>query len=182
MPKDVRPNELLTAEQYQNLKKNFSKRNRYLKALYDREAKLLQRIENQKFYISQVEKNIRIPIVGFAKQVGELQGILSNLKVEKTMSCKIKVLRNCRKMKIIGEVPSYVNGGENQINIEIDSKQIASLVESKNRFVIEVDVPKMEGEEFNLTVNGMFSNSPFDVGINNDKKRTAFKIDHLLFE
>jgi len=158
-----------------------SRKNAYLKGMYERESSLLTRIENYKFQMEKMNKNLSYTTFGYAEQVLVPTGLLPTLKVLDFFECEYKAKKDLLSISLSGFVPSFVNNGKNKLSIYINMELVFEGEVDKS-FDVTFSVSILEEEVFELKICPLFFESPFSRGLGNDKRSVSFMYESLDFK
>ncbi|MDH3650051.1 MAG: 2OG-Fe(II) oxygenase [Saprospiraceae bacterium] len=181
IPPHIMPGTTITATDHVVLRKIIKKRNRYLKGMYSRESRLLERIENFKYRMRQHEENQRLPIIGFVRQLGAPKGNLPNQKVYEDLYIKLESVRAVNRIRIRGTVPAILR--KNRLTIKIDTQIIAEQKLISGIFDHVMDFDAIPADSiFELTCHCDQYVSPKEMGINQDATKVGFILTELIFD
>jgi hypothetical protein len=181
MPAHIEPGKVLTEKQYRELKNHFLRRNFFLKALYDREARLLQVIDNQKYMLNQYIDAHRLPTLGFVKQIGQVKGLLPSMVVNADLVAELEPVKPLNTIILEGYVPPFVNEGKNTLQIKVD-ESIVKSIEVEESFNVAIPLNRVTEDRFMLTISAEKRVSPKEMRLNEDTTIFCFILVEVTFE
>jgi len=181
IPRHIVPGYTLNESDSNELRSIIRHRNGYLKGMYNRESLLLKRIENFKHHVKQYENHQRLPLVGFVRQINKSTGILPNGKVIDTLKFEIESTRNNSTMLLKGQVYEFINEGENLVDIYVNNERVVAGIRLKKQFSTEVNIEFVKNQRYKMDLVPTSFQSPYEAGINNDKRSLAFLLNEIEF-
>jgi len=181
MPATIQPGRELTEKDYVKLARIMQDRNYFVQGLYNREMDLQEKIDNQQHLLNLYANAFQVPMVGFVKQIGKVQGLLPTMVVQSDLKVEVEALRAISHFSLEGFVPKFVNSGKNTLSIYFDGI-LAYKADVKDMFKVQVPLRLTTGQKCTVSLTTDKSVSPKSMGLNEDETTFMFVLALMIFE
>jgi hypothetical protein len=147
-----------------------------LKGLYEREKRLNNLIKFLRGY----KNNFQMPISGFVKQIGSVEGVYDNFFTSKYLKYNFKTLKYIKNFIFSFNIPSYIQEQELSVYLNNSLIGVFSATDGIIGGTVYVDLAR----DINANLEIVFKNSasPDMSGVGRDVREFSAIINQLIFE
>lgn len=177
LPESFRVGEVISKKLYDEVKYLVFKRDEFLRLQHQIEIEASERFDSLESYFKQLQSQLKVPILGWAKQTGSVRGYYHDDWLEKDFSGDFIAQRLITSVSIRFYVAESAKLPMT-INFEANGTKSLKKIEKSgwDEVSIEVEIPK--GENINISFNASTTVS----GANNDNRELSVILYSLVFE
>tara|TARA_A100001037_G_scaffold306597_1_gene353093 strand:+ start:16542 stop:17795 length:1254 start_codon:yes stop_codon:yes gene_type:complete len=143
------------------------------KGLYEKEHRLSHQNQIKDNALENYKKNMRLPIIGFARQLGSVSGFYAELLMEKKCSLKLESLVDISEIVFKIDPLDFIQKQSVRITVN-NSVEKFSIDSTTKELTFKINIPK----DSNMDVELFFSKAPrpIDEGVSSDLRALACRL------
>jgi hypothetical protein len=174
MPDEIKPGQVLSDEDYEEIKTRFATHLGYLRFLYGRELKFNTQIASLSRALEDARSNLSLALQGYATQTRAPTGWWPDGWAGKDFSLGFSGTRPVRALKLEIWVPPQLESGQ---LLEIEAGEWSDKQElGHGTHVLDIPVEVPEGEDVEVSVRAQEAWSPKAAGASSDDRSLAYKL------
>jgi hypothetical protein len=171
----VKPDQVLSAEDYEDTKALIDGRDSMIKGMYEREMKQNNIIKG----LFAFRDNIRLPMEGYVRQIDGAIGVHGNFGLNKRLTFRVQPSQDVSWMSVKLSIPEYIK--DQKVSININRVNVEEAFEKDNKIDAKIEV-NMKAKEI-VDIEFVFdkSMSPKEAGVSPDKREFSSNLRNIVF-
>lgn len=179
---NLEPGYPLTTRDIQEIRTGIARRDRQIEMYQRLEERLGRQLEDLKRHLHEVESSVRIPLLGWAKQIGPSVGIYHDGWATSHVEVGICCTRKAKTVSIQGFIPEYAPRGDRSVAVAIDTIKKRLSIASVGDFSCTCDVDVGAGATVKLQLDCDVSFKPSELGAGNDMRSLSYLLTCVTVE
>lgn len=181
LPASFSVGEIISQELFDEVKYLLFKRDELLRLHQQQEIEASNRFDTLAENYKQVISKLKVPVMGWAKQEGEVIGYHHDEWIGEELSCNFIAQRNLDSITIRVYVPHHAKLPM-KLTFKVNDIQNITQIESPEMNEIKIYIPIPEGEKIRISFSASTTISGVEAGTNNDTRKLSVVLNSIVFE
>ena len=181
IPESVKPGAVLSDEDYKELRHIIKKRDTFLRIKQNKETSLSERVAAQRKRIVELEKKLRVPLVGYCRQIGEVTGFYSDDRMAGELKFVVRPTKDTSTISVIGMLPKTVLPGS-PVELRCAGNVARANYSPGDPVSLTLSTALKANTDYELTVSSPNARSGKAAGLNADGRPLGLAITMIKIE
>lgn len=181
LPTSFAIGETISQELFDEVKYLIFKRDELLKLHQQNEIEASNRFDSLASYFNQIQSQLRFPVLGWAKQEGNVSGYHHDEWLEKEFSANFVAQHNINSVGIKIWVPDHAKLPMKVVLI-VNGTEVSKQIESSGMHELYINKSFSEWDKINISISLSTSISGVEAGTNDDTRELSVILNSIILE